>query len=34
MQTFVSLRQFTLNYKELKDKITEIENNFRIFIKL
>lgn len=28
MRTFVSLRQFALNYKELNDKITEIEKQF------
>lgn len=28
MRTFVSLRQFALNYKELSDKITEIEKQF------
>lgn len=28
MRTFVSLRQLTLNYKELSDKITEIELKF------
>jgi hypothetical protein len=28
MRTFVSLRQFALNYKDLNDKITEIEKQF------
>lgn len=28
MRTFVSLRQFALNYKELNNKITEIEKQF------
>jgi len=28
MRTFVSLRQFALNYKELNDKINEIEKQF------
>jgi hypothetical protein len=28
MRTFVSLRQFALNYKELNDKVTEIEKQF------
>lgn len=28
MRTFVSLRQFAQNYKELNDKITEIEKQF------
>ena len=28
MRTFVSLRQFSMNYKELNDKITEIEKQF------
>ena len=28
MRTFVSLRQFASNYKELNDKITEIEKQF------
>lgn len=28
MRTFVSLREFALNYKELNDKITEIEKQF------
>jgi hypothetical protein len=28
MRTFVSLRQFAMNYKELNDKITEIEKRF------
>lgn len=28
MRTFVSLRQFALNYKELSEKITEIEKQF------
>jgi len=28
MRTFVSLRQFALNYKELQEKITEIELKF------
>ncbi len=28
MRTFVSLRQFALNYKELSEKVTEIEKQF------
>ncbi len=28
MRTFVTLRQFTMNYKELSDKVTEIEKQF------
>jgi len=28
MRTFVSLRQFALNYKDLNDIITEIEKQF------
>jgi hypothetical protein len=28
MRTFVSLRQFALNYKDLNNKITEIEKQF------
>lgn len=34
MRTFVSLRQFALNYKELNDKIIEIENKFPDIYKL
>lgn len=28
MRTFVSLRQFAMNYKELTDKVTDIEKQF------
>ncbi|WP_291118166.1 ORF6N domain-containing protein [Flavobacterium sp. UBA6135] len=28
MRTFVSLRQYAMNYKELSDKVTEIEKQF------
>jgi hypothetical protein len=28
MRTFVTLRQFTMNYKELSNKVTEIEKQF------